>query len=80
MNSVITKMECFAIIVNGFQPLALVAKGSILIIVGSWIYLFLVITLLQKHSVGSNLKGWLCIYAYLNGKYLNKLEKHILVT
>ena len=44
---------------------------------GSWIHLCTVI-MLQKQSAGSNLKGWLCIHAYLRGKYLNKLEKHIL--
>ena len=37
-----------------------------------------VIGLLQKHLAGSNLKGWLCIQAYLRGKYLNKSEKHFL--
>ena len=36
-----------------------------------------VISLLQKQLAGSNLKGWLCIHAYLRGKYLNKLEKNI---
>ena len=45
---------------------------------GSWIHLCTAISLLQKQSAGSNLKGWLCIHAYLRGKYLNKLEKHIL--
>ena len=45
---------------------------------GSWIHLCTVISLLQKQSAGSNLKGWLCIHAYLRGKYLNKLEKYIL--
>ena len=33
-----------------------------------------VISLLQKQSAGSNLKGWLCVHADLRGKYLNKLE------
>ena len=34
--------------------------------------------MLQKQSAGSSLKGWLSIHVYLSGKYLNKLEKHIL--
>ena len=34
MNPVITKMEHFAIIVNGFYPFAIVAKSSILNVVG----------------------------------------------
>ena len=60
MNPVITKMEHFVVIVNSFQPFAIVAKSSILNIVG-----FL-----------TKAVGW--FYAYLTGKYLNKLEKHIL--
>ena len=34
MNPAITKMEHFAIIVNGFQPFEIVAKSSILNFVG----------------------------------------------
>ena len=45
---------------------------------GSWIHHCTVISLLQRQSAGSNLKEWLCIHAYNRGKYLNKLEKHIL--
>ena len=43
---------------------------------GSWIHLCVVMSLLQKQSAGSNLKGWFCIHAYVREKYLNKLEKH----
>ena len=43
---------------------------------GPWIHLCTVISLLQKQSVGSNLKGWLCINAYRSRTYLNKIEKH----
>ena len=75
MNPVITKMEHFVIIVNSFKPFAIVAKSSILNVVG---FLNSVISLLQKQKAGSSLKRWLCIHAYLRGKYLNKLEKHIL--
>ena len=42
----------------------------------SWIHLCTVIILLQKQSAGSNIKGWLCIHAYLRRIWI-KL-KHIL--
>ena len=70
MNPVITKMEHFAVIVNSFQPFAIVAKSSILNIVG------FLDPPLHCNKLATKAVGW--FYAYLTGKYLNKLEKHIL--
>ena len=53
MNPVITKMEHFVIIVNDFKSFAIVAKSSILNVVG---FLNSVISLLQKQKAGSSLK------------------------
>ena len=76
MSPVITKIEHFAIIVNDFQPFAIVAKN----------FTFNVVPFLDPalHCNKSDAKAvgwfkpWLFIHVYLKGKYLNKLEKHIL--
>ena len=78
MNPVITKMDYFAIIINSIQPFTIVAKGFILNVVGFLDPCLPRNKLLQKQSAVSNLNRWLCIHAYLKGKYLSKLEKHML--
>ena len=72
------KMGLFPIIVHSFQLFTIVAKSSILNVKGFLDLPLHYISLLQKQSAGSSLSRQLYIHAYLCGKFLNKLEKHVL--
>ena len=80
MNPSITNMKHFAIIVNGFWPFVIVGKNSILNVAG-----FLDPPLHCHKFACSPAKalGWfkpkrIVIHVCLWGKYLNKLENHML--
>ena len=73
----ITKMGHFLVIVNCFQLFTIVTKSSVLNVVG-----FLDLPLHRSKSaakvVGWFKSKWLYIHVYPCGKYLNKLERHVL--